>query len=53
LIKIKGRGNFEGDSRYWIDPPDGIRTIDLFNNKDIDSFLREGVEIIDTWLKSV
>ncbi len=50
LIRIKGRGSFEGDSRSFI--PDGVvkHTIDLWNDKDEDSFLEAGCNILDDFL---
>lgn len=50
LIRIKGRGTFEGDSRSY--HPDGVvkHTVDLWNDKDEDSFLEAGSKIIEEFL---
>lgn len=50
LIRIKGRGTFEGDSRSY--HPDGVvkNTVDLWNDKDEDSFLEAGSKIIEEFL---
>lgn len=50
LIRIKGRGTFDGDSRSY--HPDGVvkHTVDLWNDKDEQSFLVAGSKIIEEFL---
>ncbi len=50
LIRIKGRGTFDGDSRSY--HPDGVvkNTVDLWNDKDEQSFLEAGSKIIEEFL---
>lgn len=50
LIRIKGRGTFDGDSRSY--HPDGVvkYTVDLWNDKDEQSFLVAGSKIIEEFL---
>ncbi len=50
LIRIKGRGSFEGDSRSFI--PDGVvkHTVDLWNDRDEDSFLEAWCNILYDFL---
>lgn len=45
LVRIRGRGNFDGDSRNFI--PDGCvsNTVDIYNNKSEDQYLREIGEV--------
>lgn len=51
LIRIKGRGSFEGDSRDYIS--DGVvdNTVDVENTGDEDEYLNRMVKIIDKFYK--
>lgn len=50
LIRIKGRGSFEGDSRDFI--PDGIitNTVDVYNKKTEGEYLEEVLSIVEDFI---
>lgn len=53
LVRIHGRGSFEGDSRGYI--PDKVlsNVIDITNNGTLEEFLFEGQENVYKWLGDV
>lgn len=50
LIRVHGRGTFEGDSRSYI--PDGVleHTMDIDNTGSLTDFLKEGTARVINWL---
>lgn len=50
LVRVHGRGTFEGDSRSYIE--DGVvnNTIDIYNSGTLQEFLTSGVDTVSEWV---